>query len=93
MGPEETKVEVLEMVRKMKVRKETLAQTVNQMSIISENVDLDQDFSEYFQQLEAYANTLQESILEDQSLDRFQPFPDDRFALKFGKTFKKWGMQ
>ena len=36
MGQEETKVEVLEMVRKMKARKETLAKTVNKMSLVSE---------------------------------------------------------
>ncbi|GJM29437.1 MAG: hypothetical protein DHS20C17_20720 [Cyclobacteriaceae bacterium] len=93
MAQEETKVEVLELVRKMKARKETLARTVNQMSIISEEIDLDQEFSEYFQQLETYANTLPESILEDQNHDRFQPFPNDKLVLKIGKLFKKWGLQ
>lgn len=93
MGQEESKVEVLEMVRNMRARKETLAKTVNKMSLVSEEIELDKEFADYFQELLTYADSLPESILEDQSLDRFQSFPDDKFKVKIGKIIKKKGLQ
>ena len=89
---DETKVKVLQTVRNIKARKELLAKSVNEMAVIPEDVDLDQDFGAFFTELLAYVETLPESILEDQSLDRFQRFPSDSLKIKFGKTFKKWGL-
>ena len=90
---DDSKVKVLQKVRKIRARKELLAQSVNELAAIPENVDLDQDFKEFFEELQMYAETLPESLLEDQNLDRFQRFPDDSLKIKFGKTFKKWGLQ
>ena len=92
MDHEESKVQILEMVRKIKRRKESLAETVNNMVLVSGKDELDEEFGEYFDELQAYADTLPESLLEDQSFDRFQRFPKDRFKVKIGKTFKRWGL-
>jgi len=92
MGQEENKVEILEMVRNMRSRKETLARTVNQMSLSTDKVELDEEFADYFDQLNTYAETLPELILEDQHYNRFQPFPDDKLRVRIGKYFKKLGL-
>ena len=89
MDQEENKVEVLELLRKMKTLKESLAGSVNNMSSVTGEIDLDEEFSEYFSQLTEYADTLPEFILEDQSLDRFVPFTSDKIWIRIGKRFKK----
>ncbi len=89
---DETKVKVLQKVRTIKARKELLAQSVNKLALIPEEVDLDQDFHDFFAALQSYVETLPESILVEQSLDRFQRFSGDPFRIKIGKTFKKWGL-
>jgi hypothetical protein len=92
MDQEEGKVEVLELLRKMKTLKESLAASVNNMSALSPAVDLDEDFSDYFTGLQRYVDSLPESILEDQSPDRFLPFPSDSLGINLGKRFKKIGL-
>ncbi len=88
-----TKIKVLENVRRIKARKELLAKSVNELKIIPEEVDLDEEFSEYFSHLQSYVDTLPGSLLEDQSLDRFQRFSEDPLRIKIGKSFKKWGLK
>jgi hypothetical protein len=89
---DDSKVQVLQQVRKIKARKELLAKSVNKLTIIPQEVELDEDFQQFFTELQAYVETLPESILTEQSLDRFQRFPDDPLKIKIGKTFKKWGL-
>ena len=90
---EENKVGVLELVRKMKTLKESLAQSVNGIAVIDKDIDLDKDYEQYFSELKKYAETLPESLLEYQSLDRFQPFTGDTFKIRVGKRLKKWGLK
>ena len=92
IDPEDNKVEVLEMVRKMKTLKESLAQSVDSIAVTSQDIDLDEDFDEYFTELQKYTDNLPESLLEYQSFDRFQPFPNDTFRIKVGKRIKKWAL-
>jgi len=86
---DDSKVEVLETVRKMKTLKESLAQSVNGITETSQDIDLDKEFDQYFTELKNYTDTLPEFLLEYQSLDRFQPFPTDTFRIKIGKRFKR----
>ena len=92
IDPEDDKVEVLEMVRKMKTLKESLAQSVDGIAVTSQDIDLDEDFDEYFTELKKYTDTLPESLLEYQNFDRFQPFPNDTFRIKVGKRIKSWAL-
>lgn len=89
---EDDKVEILEMLRKMRSLKESLARSINGVSDSSQKPDLDEEFSDYFGELKSYADTLPELLLEDQSLDRFVPFPNDSFRIKVGKRLKKLGL-
>ena len=93
LAQDESKVEALDTVRKMKTLKETWAKSINELSSTNTISQLDNDFSTYFSELEAYAEALPESLLEDQNPDRFQPFPQDSFKIKIGKKLKKWGLQ
>ncbi len=86
---EDSKVEVLEIVRKMKTLKESLSQSVNGITETSQDIDLDKEFDQYFTELKNYTDTLPEFLLEYQSLDRFQPFATDAFRIKVGKRFKR----
>ncbi len=92
IGQEDDKVEVLEMLRKMKTLKESLAQSVNSIEVANEDADPDEDFDEYFTELKNYTDALPAALLEYQSLDRFQPFPNDTFRIKAGKRIKKWAL-
>ncbi len=89
IDPEDNKVELLEMVRKMKMLKESLASSVNSITMIGQDINLVEDFKEYFNQLKIYTDTLPESLHEYQNLNRFQPFPNDSFRIKVGKRFKR----
>ncbi len=90
IGQEDDKVEVLEMLRKMITLKESLAQSVNRIEVAKEDADPDEDFDEYFTELKNYIDTLPAALLEYQSLDRFQPFTNDKLRIKAGKRIKKW---
>lgn len=92
IGQEDDKVEVLEMLRKMKTLKESLAQSVNSIEVANEDADPDEDFDEYFTELKNYTDTLPAALLEYQSLDRFQPFTNDTFRIKAGKRIKKFAL-
>jgi len=89
---EETRVERLEMLRDIKIRKELLAKMVNEMILIPEEVALNQEFEQYFTALQTYAESLPESLLDEQSLARFQQIPNDKLKIKVGKTIKNWGL-
>ncbi len=89
---EDNKVEVLEMLRKMKTLKESLGNSVNNIAVINEDIDLDEDFNQYFIELKNYTDTLPEALLEYQSLDRFQPSANDTFRIKVSKRIKRWAL-